>query len=362
MRITHLESQLLRLPLGRPVLPLPGEAPRREHIFLLVVYLDTDAGHRGLGFAPALDCGRALKVIADDDLAALVTGEDPLDHARLFAKFRARPPAVGLVAQVYSAVDLALWDIKGKAAGLPLYKLLGGAREAAPAYVADAGWLWMSPEEIITAARGYLDQGLLGIKMEIGSPDPETDAGRLSRVRDALGESVWLAVDAEQRYDLGTAVSVGHFLEEEIAPDWFENPLPAADVEGHARLAERVETPLAIGATLFSAGEFTAFLEQRAVDVVRPDVTRLGGITPWLQVAALAEVRHRTVVPHLLPEVGVHLACGLPNVQTIEYTSWLAPAFVEGPAIVQGKLVPSRRPGLGLEIKPDALEKYRVEL
>src|SRR5688572_7563140 len=135
MRITQLESHLLRLPLTRPI-SVPGadtsggKMPRLDHIFMLIVYLDTDTGHRGLGFAYALQGGgRALKVIADDDLAPLVVGEDPRDHERLGARMYWRLQSVGrsgLVRQAYSAVDLALWDIKGKAAGLPLYKLLGG--------------------------------------------------------------------------------------------------------------------------------------------------------------------------------------------------------------------------------------------
>ena len=124
---------------------------------MLIVHLDTDAGLRGLGFAYALQGGgRALKVIADDDLAPLVVGEDPLDHERLGTKVYWRLQSVGrrgLVAQAYSAVDLALWDLKGKAANLPLYKLLGGARESAPLYGSDTGWLWMSAEEVIAAGR-----------------------------------------------------------------------------------------------------------------------------------------------------------------------------------------------------------------
>src|SRR5438552_7571110 len=143
MRIIQVESQLLRLPLSRPITSLGGSDTdsRLDHVFVLVVYLDTDAGHRGLGFAYALGGGgRALKAITDDDLAPLVVGEDPLDHERLVAKVYWRLQTIGrsgLLTQAYSAVDLALWDLKGKIAGLPLYKLLGGAREAAPVYASD---------------------------------------------------------------------------------------------------------------------------------------------------------------------------------------------------------------------------------
>src|SRR5262245_6243527 len=166
MRITRLDSQLLCLPLNRPI-TAPGTTERSgrlDTIFMLVVHLDTDAGHRGLGFAYTLGGGgRALKVLADDDLAPLVVGEDPLDHERIGTRVYWRLQSIGrrgLVAQAYSAVDLALWDLKGKAAGLPLYKLLGGARDSAPAYGSDTGWLWMDGGAIVEASRPYVEQGL----------------------------------------------------------------------------------------------------------------------------------------------------------------------------------------------------------
>jgi L-alanine-DL-glutamate epimerase-like enolase superfamily enzyme len=367
MRITQVDSQLLRVPLTRPIFA-PADRDHRgrwEHIFLLVVHLDTDAGHRGLGFAYAIGGGgRALKVIADDDLAPLLAGEDPLDHERLGGKVYWRLQGIGrrgLVAQAYAAVDLALWDLKGKAAGLPLYKLLGGARESAPVYASDTGWLWMSPEEIIEASRPYLDEGMMGIKVRVGSANPEIDADRVARVREALGEDIWLGVDANQRYDYGTALSMGHFFEEEMGVDWFEEPISCEDVEGHARLAERLEVPIAVGETLFGLDEFRHYLDRDAAAILQPDVTRLGGLTSWLKVAALAEAYRRPVAPHLLPEIAVHLACGLPHVLAVEHLPWLAPVFVEPPAIVNGRMVPPRRPGLGLEIRTDAVEKYRVE-
>ena len=368
MRILQLESQLLQLPLSRPITSLGGGDPdsRLDHIFMLLVYLDTDAGHRGLGFAYTLGGGgRALKVITDDDLTPLVVGEDPLDHERLAAKVYWRLQTIGrsgLAAQAYSAVDVALWDLKGKVAGLPLYKILGGAREAAPVYAADTGWLWMSPEEIIEASQPYLQQGMMGIKLKVGSSDPEQDAERVTRIRETLGEDIWLAVDANQRYDYATALSMGHFFEEEIGADWFEEPISCEDVDGHARLAEKLEIAIALGETLFTREEFLRYLQRGAVDVAQPDVTRLGGLTPWLKVATLAEHHQKPVAPHLLPEIAVHLACGLPQVRMVEYMPWLYPAFVDPPAIVEGRIVPPKRPGLGLEVRHDAVEKYRVDV
>lgn len=366
MRITRLESHLLRLPLQPPITPPLGgdQFGRLDQVFMLVVHLDTDAGLRGLGFAYALQGGgRALQAIANDDLAPLVIGEDPLDHERLGHRVYWRLQSIGrrgLVAQAYSAVDLALWDLKGKAANLPLYKLLGGARESAPVYGSDTGWLWMNADEVIAAGKRYLEQGLAGIKVKVGGPNPNADADRLAQVREALGDDAWLGVDANQRYDYGTALAMGHLFEDELGIDWFEEPLSCEDIEGHVRLRSKLEIPIALGETLYGLDEFQRYLERGAVDVLQPDVTRVGGLTAWLKVAALAEQHHRPLAPHLLPEVAVHLACGLPRVTLVEYMPWLYPAFVEPPAIVDGQIRPPQRPGLGLDIDTEAVEKYAV--
>jgi len=170
----------------------------------------------------------------------------------------------------------------------------------------------------------------------------------------------WLAVDANERYDYGTALAMGHFFEEEVGVAWFEEPISCEDVEGHARLASKLEVPLAAGEMLFGRDEFERYLERDALAVLQPDVTRLGKLTAFLKVAAPAEQHHRPVAPHLLPEVAVHLACGLPQVTVVEYMLWLTPLFVEAPRLVEGRLVPLPGPGLGLEVNAETVEKYKV--
>jgi L-alanine-DL-glutamate epimerase-like enolase superfamily enzyme len=364
MRITRIDCELLHVPLSRPrASPLEAASGRLNHIVTLLAHVHTDAGLTGVGFAYALQSsGRALLATAVDDVAPLLTGEGPLDHERLAAKAYWRLQTVGrrgLVQQAYSALDVALWDLKGKAANLPLYKLLGGARDSAEVYGSDTAWLWMSVEEILDASRPYLDEGMKGIKVKVGA-DAGADLDRLSRLREALGDDVWIAVDANERYDYTTALTMGHFFEEEIGAGWFEEPITCEDVDGHARLAEKLEVPIAAGEMLFSLDEFTAYTQRNALAVLQPDVTRLGGITGWLKVAALAEQRHLPVSPHLLPEIGVHLGCGLPVVTSVEYMPWLYPLFTNPPAVVRGRLVPPTGPGLGLELNLDNVAKYRV--
>ncbi len=363
-RITRIDCQLLKVPLSRPRASLDDAAAgRHNHISVLLVRLGVDDGPTGLGFAYTLQgSGRALLAVAVDDISPLLQGEDAFDHERLGVKVYWALQTIGrrgLVQQAYSAFDVALWDLKAKAANLPLYKLLGGARASAAVYGSDTAWLWMSPDQIIEASRPYLDQGMMGIKVKVGA-GPEADAQRLTALREAFGDDVWLAVDANERYDYGTALAMGRFFEEEIGADWFEEPITCEDVEGHARLAAKLDVPIAAGEMLFGRDEFTAYLGRGALDVVQPDVTRVGGITGWLKVAALAEQHNRPLSPHLLPEIGVHLACGLPPVASVEYMPWLYPLFTAPPRIEKGRLVPPPRPGLGLEVDPEAEAKYRV--
>src|SRR3954467_15497921 len=207
MRITKIDFDLLHVPLSRPrASPLEAAGGRLNHVVALLAHVHTDAGLVGLGSACALQStGRAMLATAVDDLAPLLVNEDPLDHERLAAKAYWRLQTVGrrgLVQQGFSAMDVALWDLRGKAASQPLYKLLGGARESTPAYGSDSAWLWMSVDEIIQASRPYLEQGR-GVKVKIGA-DPSADADRLHQLREAWGDDVWLAVDANERYDLGT--------------------------------------------------------------------------------------------------------------------------------------------------------------
>lgn len=363
MRITAIDCRLLHVPLARPrASSLEAASGRLNHIVTLLVQLRTDAGLTGLGLAYALQSsGRALLACAEDDLAPVLQGEDPLDHERLAAKAYWRLQTVGrrgLVQQAYSAFDVALWDLKGKAAGLPLHKLLGGARDSARAYGSDTAWLYMSVEQIVEASRPYLDQGML-LKVKVGQ-NADEDTDRLTQLAEAVGEEVQLAVDANERYDYDTALRMGRFFESEVGVAWFEEPLCCEDVEGHARLARKLDLPIAGGEMLFGLDEFRGYLDRDALAYVQPDITRLGGLSGTLRVIALAEQRGLPVAPHLLPEISVQLACGLQAVTLVEYMPWLYPLFRNPPTLAHGRLTPPAGPGLGLELADDFVARCRV--
>ena len=363
MKITKIDCQLLHVPTDPPrASPTEQKAGRLNHIVYVVVNVHTDENVTGTGYAYQLQSsGRALLATLEDDLVPLMLEEDPLNHQRLAAKAYARLQSVGrlgLVQQAYSALDLAFWDIKGKVANLPLHKLLGGARDSSPVYASHTGWLWMTVDEILEASEPFLEQGFSGIKVKVGL-DPFDDGPRLDRIRNALGEDVWLGADANQRYSYVDALAIGSWLEENVYIDWLEEPISCEDVEGHHRLASKLHVPIACGEMLFSPIEFQQYLNVGAMGIAQPDITRLGGITGFLKVAHLADQAGVPVAPHLQPEVAVHLACGLPQVSIVEYMPWTYPLLNDPPKIENGQMVPPDKPGLGLEWNEQALNRYR---
>jgi L-alanine-DL-glutamate epimerase-like enolase superfamily enzyme len=367
MRITEVNTELLRMPLPRPMQSGSSSGKKGgpvSHINMPVVFISTEDGTQGLGYAWSLLGGAtATRCVLQDDFAPLLIDEDALDHERLWQKLYKRLQSVGrhgLVTQAQAAVDLALWDIKGKIAGLPVYKLLGGSRESAPVYGSDGGWLYMSVSEMLAAFEGYLKQEMMGVKMKIGHEDPRVDIKRVREVRKALGDDVWIAVDANQKWDLPTAMWVGRELEQ-LGVAWFEEPLLCEDIPGHAKLAAALDMPIAMGETLGSRFEFDAYVRANAVDILQPDIIRVGGITEMVKVVTLADIAQLPVAPHHMMESTIHVACGVMRSGPIEYMPWVAGAFAEPVRMIDGHMIPPQRPGLGLEIPEDVIQRFRFE-
>ncbi|HEX3152551.1 MAG TPA: mandelate racemase/muconate lactonizing enzyme family protein [Gemmataceae bacterium] len=355
MNITRVETIPLTVPAGRGRVSLTDPAPVPTS--LVAVRLHTDTPHIGLGFATVVAGSRALQSLLDIDLAPIVVGEDPTESERLFAKAQGRFRSTGwagLAARAYAAIDIALWDLKAKAAGLPLFRLLGASRTSAAYFAGDLAPLGMDAHQTIKSATPLIEQGVLGVAVDVGGSEVQVDADRVQQIRDGIGESAWLGISVDGRYDIGTALAMAHFYEEDVGIDWIDSPLPAEDRIGYQRLAERMEVPLALGSSFDDRDSFRRCLEAGAIRVLRPDPLRLGGITPLLKIAALADAFSVSVVPYRLPEIGVHLACGLPNVPMAEWGSWLAPIVAEPIVPRDGKLVPPDRPGHGFELNPDS--------
>jgi len=354
MKITRLATDHRRIPLpGDERIPLTGPKPAAEAIDLIVVQVETDDGATGLGFTYLNGPGAtAVRELISNQLWHLAIGEDPRDVDRLFAKVESRFRSVGfggLAARAWTAIDVALWDLKANAVGLPLYKLLGNSKAAAPFFASDIATLGRSSADAVKLAKPLVKQGAMGVRVEVGSGDVRADADRVREISDGLGDDASVSVAADGRFDLGTAEALTHFFED-IGVDWFEDPIPTADEIGYAKLASLAEIPLAIGAGFDSRERFFRAIRTGVVRTVRPDLCRIGGITPLLKIAAVAEAFQTSVSPVRMPEIGVHLACGLAVVPHVDSVSWFADAFTGGPSIEGGKLVPSAEPGLGLKL------------
>ena len=365
--ITEVQVELLRLPLPRPMLSgSAGGAGAKPvtHISMPVIFITTAGGLRGLGYAWSHMGGSlATRTVLEHDIKPLLIGQDALNHERIWKQIGKKLQAVGrrgLVVHAQAATDLALWDLKGKAAGLPLQKLLGGMRDDAPVYGSDGGWLYMSVEEMLDAFHAYLGDGLMGVKMKVGHDDVRVDIERVTAVRKALGDDVWLTVDANQMWDYPRAMKAGRAFEE-LGIDWLEEPLDCEDIAGHARLCADLDIPIALGETLGSRHEFAAYLNADAVDILQPDIIRMGGLTEMLRVVTLADIAGRPLAPHHMMESTIQVVCGVMSAGPIEHMPWMEAAFTAPPLIENGRMRPPTGDGLGLDIADETVAEFRVD-
>lgn len=368
MTISQLKTEHLRIPQPRTArISLNDSRPRpTDPVELILVHLETTSGLTGLGLTYTLGPGAAaIRSLIETELAPFILGEDPRDTDRLFrrveARFRSTTGFRGLVARAYCGIDTALWDLRAKAAGVPVAQLLGQAKPAA-AFVLSPGALASSdPSEVLSAVQPLLQQGAMGLRVEMTCGDDlQKQADHLREIQEGLGESAWLGVAAAGRFDLATAVALIHFFDD-INLDLLEDPLPAHDRIGYERLRQRAEVPLAVGSFFDTPEEFFQVIRDGWLRVVRPDVARLGGITPLVQIAAVAEAFQVAVMPVRLPEIGVHLACGLAAVPQVDYVPWFQEVFVSNFTIESGKMAPAAEPGFGLRLNESAVAQFRVK-
>ncbi len=365
MKISKIRSALVLLAATEPLAGAVADPSASRPIVTLEV--ETDAGVGGLGvsyFGGALS--GTLKS-AVDELGALSIGEDPLRVEAVAAKLREAAGSAGpggIFNLALSALDTALWDIRGKALGLPLWKLLGGARERVPSYASGALMRGLALDRVIEAAATLKDKGWRQMKMQLALPGettPGKEVDRARRVREAIGPEIELMCDINQRWRPEQAIDIGRRIEDAgVGLFWLEDVTTADDFAGLARVADALSTPIAGGEYVWGIVPFRHMLEARSVDVAMIDLVRVGGITQWLKVAGMAEAFNLPVVSHLIPEVHVHLIGAVPNGLTVEYMPWLTPLFREVPVIQNGELAMPTKPGLGLEFDRAALDRYRA--
>jgi L-alanine-DL-glutamate epimerase-like enolase superfamily enzyme len=357
--ITHAEAYLADLEVETVRTDAVQSFLKQETIF---VEIRTDDGGTGTGYSYTIGTGgTAVLALLRDYLVPRLVGADP---RRVEAVWRdlfsaTRATTVGAITSLaLAAVDTALWDWRCRAANQPLWILAGGAKDRIPLYDTEGGWLHLSTEELIAGAKASQAAGWRGVKLKIGR-SPVQDAERLAAVRDAVGPHLDLMLDANQSLGPAEAVRRARLLAPSD-PYWFEEPLPADDVAGHQALAAATSIPVAVGESLYSVTQFREYLHRQAAGVVQVDVARIGGITPWLKVAHLAEAYHVPVCPHFLMELHVSLCCAVPNSAYLEHIPQLR-AITRGEITVRdGNALAPTAPGLGIDWNRDAIDNRRV--
>jgi L-alanine-DL-glutamate epimerase-like enolase superfamily enzyme len=324
----------------------------------------TDAdGAVGTGYSYTIGTGgSSVCKLIDDHLAPVLIGREAEEIEGLWRMlfFRVHATTVGAITSIaLAAIDTALWDLRARKAGLPLHRLAGGAKNGIDLYYTEGGWLHMDEAELVDEAVKARERGFGGTKIKVGRPHVAEDVKRLSAVRDRVGFDWEIMTDANQGFALDEAIRrARHYERLDVA--WFEEPIHADDVGAHRRLAQSTSVPIAVGESMYSLSQFKDYLEAGACSIVQVDVGRIGGITPWLKVAHMAEGFNVPVCPHFLMEIHLGLCCAVPNSRWLEYIPQLDLVTSSPIRIENGKAIPSDSPGLGIDWDWKALERSIV--
>jgi L-alanine-DL-glutamate epimerase-like enolase superfamily enzyme len=328
-----------------------------------IVRIRCTDGAEGVGYTYTIGTGGSSVVaLLRDHLAPQLIGRDAECIEAIWKAlfFHTHATAVGAITSLaLAAIDTALWDLKAKRAGLPLWKAAGGAQARVPVYTTEGGWLHHPARQLIDESVAAKAAGFRGAKLKVGKPSIAEDVARLSGVRAAVGDTFEIMVDANQAFTVAEARRRAHAYAP-VGLAWFEEPLPAEDLAGHVELASVAAMPIAVGESLYHPADFRAYLERRACSIVQVDCARIGGITPWLKVAHLAETFNLSVCPHFLMELHVSLTAAVPNGAWVEYIPQLESITTSRMAMADGFAVPPESPGLGIEWDFAAIDRLAV--
>jgi L-alanine-DL-glutamate epimerase-like enolase superfamily enzyme len=354
-QIAWIRLSSVFLPLATPISDakvLTGRQKPMTEIAILFAEIISKDGHAGLGFSYSKRAGGPGQFAHAREIAPSLIGENPNDIARLWDKLVWAGASVGrsgLSTQAIGAFDVALWDMKAKRANLSLAKLVGAQHDSVQCYNTSGGFLHTPLEQLLKNTDASRDKGIGGIKLKVGQPDSSIDLHRVQAVRKHLGDAFPLMVDANQQWSRPTAQRMCRVMEQ-FNLVWIEEPLDCYDAEGHAALAQQFDTPIATGEMLTSVSEHWDFIRQRGADYLMPDAPRVGGVTPYLKIAALAEHAGLMIAPHFAMELHVHLAATHAREPWVEHFEWLEPLFNERLETRDGRMIVPTRPGLGVTL------------
>jgi L-alanine-DL-glutamate epimerase-like enolase superfamily enzyme len=362
MRIDSVTTQLARL-------PLPGGAWQDAiqdvtHIEIIVTDVTSDSGLTGTGFSYTGGMGGlTLKAMLDHDIAPFVAGAEAAPRGlwhRVWHHLH-NMGGGGVTTTALAALDIALWDLAAKETGKSLVAYLGPCRERILAYASGINLNKTLPA-LVEQVEGWRAAGFKAFKVKIGKPEIEEDVLRLTRVREAAGR-LPVMVDANQGWDIGTAARAINAIAH-LSLHWVEEPLLSDDIQAHGRLRRLVSTPIAIGENVYTLQQFNQYLAAGACDYLQADVVRVGGITPYLEIAALARAWGVPLAPHFMMEISGQLLCCLPNAHILESIDGGSltdlNALEEPIRIADGYFTPPTRPGHGIVFDRDYLAAHAV--
>jgi L-alanine-DL-glutamate epimerase-like enolase superfamily enzyme len=361
VKITDVTTETYRWPRHKPI---SNGLHTYTHSGLGLVKIHTDEGTLGVGVSATNGIVQATV----EHLKPELIGEDPIDVERIWHKMWV-PKLVGrrgLTTRAIAGIDIALWDLRAKVAGMPLYKLLGGYRNRMPTYV--AGGYYEEGKGLKELQQEMLDNVELGakaVKMKIGAVPIREDVERVKAVREAIGPDVSLLVDANCAYRAYEAVQIARRMEE-YDIFWFEEPVAPDDYEGHKRLADMTTIPIATGENEYTRYGFRDLIATGAVPILNADAKVLGGVTEWMKVAALAQAHDLRIAPHGSQDIHIHLVSAVSNGLVLEfYRDSTDP--MHGKILKEtlrlnddGTVSPTESPGIGVDPNYEFLEQYRV--
>jgi L-alanine-DL-glutamate epimerase-like enolase superfamily enzyme len=388
MKIADVRTTALSCRCDPPYASAAGVQAQRA---ALLVEVETDTGIVGIGEAGI--GGGVTAAVIERSLKPLLIGEDSLLIEHLWQKMFVRTRQFGrrgVFMHAISGIDIALWDIAGKVAKLPLYRLLGGCRDRVEAY-ASGGFYQegKSVDDLAGEAEGYRARGFKGMKMKVGrnpstqthlrhqvdhaelcQVDPEEDIARVAAVRRALGPHAKLMVDINCAWSPSFAIEMGRALEP-YKLYWIEEPVATDDIDGSARVADALATPVAGYETEIGLYGFRELITRGAVDIVQPDIAWAGGFSECRRIAALAQAHHLMVAPHAFASAvtlaaSLHFIASIPNGLVLEFDqnpNALRDDLLKEPIRIEpdGMISLPERPGLGVELDRGAIERYRSE-
>ena len=327
------------------------------------VRIFADDGAVGTGYTYTIGTGgHAIVEMLSRNLAPKLIGRDPAMIEAIWKDlfFHTHATAVGAITSLsLAAIDTALWDMRCRRSGKPLHVEAGGAQTSVPVYTTEGGWLHIDTPALVEDALRAKEAGFGGSKVKVGRP-PKEDVARLAAVREAVGDGFEIMVDGNQGANVDEASRRAR-LYEPLDLAWYEEPMPAEDLGGHIRLSAATTLPVAVGESIYSVSHFREYLQRDACSIVQADVARIGGITPWLKTAHLAEAFNVDVCPHFLMELHVALTCAIPNGRWVEYIPQLDSLTSEGMRIENGRAIPSSEAGLGIAWDFEAIDRQRVD-